>query len=898
MKFNFKHSKLSKSISFIVFGSVLLGSVQTYAQIEEIIVTANKREQSTQDLASSINVVTAKTLEDYSILTFEEIQEYTSGLDLNRINARNQTFSIRGITQDPESGTNPSVDPYLNDVLIFGDIAFNNLYDTERVEVLKGPQGALQGRTSPAGSIQIYSKKADFESVNGYVQTVFADNDASNLQAAINIPLSDSLAIRVAGLHDNNDQEEVLNVITGNIQDFTSNSYRTSLSWEPRDDLRFYLTYQNQDQEILDSFPLEGSRDSGSIQLGPQVISTPCANLQAIQGNANGLDSCTTIDRDDNLALASFDDVSTSNVDVVTANVSFDVPGHTVDYIFGYYDSVKVNRQQNDNTFNLPLQNLVFQASFGIVNDTDYRTDQGTTTRRDFTSQEIRIQSNDNDRWNYLFGFYISDNNSSTEFESFSTDARFNPIPDPTTNPPIPIDPDPSLVIPEVFPDGLPGYMLSLSGNPIIEGVNFSTGGTIPVNNDVTALFTAHNFQINDQFEIDAAIRWQRNEAFRLNDIFLTGFNQQDNISVQGLSVTTDNPILNNPPAPLATAIGQIIDGTVGAITGDIIDRTLDGLAASFPIVGVSDEDSVTDVNAVTGSLSLKYYWSDNLTFFAAYNRGYRADGISIVPGFALGSDNLVHDEEFSNNFEFGFKSTFLDGSAQLNASVFTQNFDGYLGFQRDVLVNAPQGSPTNPIRRITGGIIFNGDATATGIDLDARLLITPNWSYGINLTYVNFEWDSGALRPCDIELDANGDAVNPDIIVNRCNVEGQRIAGAPDLTFNIFSEYFRQIGSVEGFIRGNARYVGSLSSTDPTFVTDGSAPPETEPYGLFNLFLGIRAPEGDWELAVWSKNLFNSQAETDVTSFGVGNFDPNADFREVRQVLQRTFGVTARYNF
>ena len=108
-----------------------------------------------------------------------------------------------------------------------------------------------------------------------------------------------------------------------------------------------------------------------------------------------------------------------------------------------------------------------------------------------------------------------SKQDTSTDFESWSTAARYIPLTSldfsrgffPAGVVPIPANP--AVVIPGLFPTGLPAYQLQYTGGHV-EGVNFATGGTIPFNSEITALFTAHNFKINDRLEIDAAIRWQR----------------------------------------------------------------------------------------------------------------------------------------------------------------------------------------------------------------------------------------------------------------------------------------------------------------------------------------------------------------------------------------------------
>ena len=123
--------------------------------LEEVIVTAQKRESTIQDIAATVNVVTGEDIDKFSSLSFADLQSQTAGLSLDTPNARSQTVSMRGVSVDAEAGTDATVDIYFNDQNVTTNVAFSQLYDLERVEVLRGPQGALQGRASPAGAITL-----------------------------------------------------------------------------------------------------------------------------------------------------------------------------------------------------------------------------------------------------------------------------------------------------------------------------------------------------------------------------------------------------------------------------------------------------------------------------------------------------------------------------------------------------------------------------------------------------------------------------------------------------------------------------------------------------------------------------------------------------------------------
>ncbi|MCB1842943.1 MAG: Plug domain-containing protein, partial [Halioglobus sp.] len=109
--------------------------------LEEVIVTAQKRAESVQDISATVNVVTGENIERFRAFTFSDLQQQTAGLTLVSPNSRNSEISLRGISVDPESGAQQAVDVYWNDAIVRPDVAFTQLYDLQRVEVLRGPQG-------------------------------------------------------------------------------------------------------------------------------------------------------------------------------------------------------------------------------------------------------------------------------------------------------------------------------------------------------------------------------------------------------------------------------------------------------------------------------------------------------------------------------------------------------------------------------------------------------------------------------------------------------------------------------------------------------------------------------------------------------------------------------------
>jgi outer membrane receptor protein involved in Fe transport len=263
-----KFGSAIKPLALAVAGTSLLMSATGQAQdlvLEEVVVTAQKRSESVQDVAASITALQGEALQEFNVFEFSQVEDLTPGLTLNDSSVRNQTISLRGLTYDSEGTANPVVDAYWNGIPVRTDVAFGQLYDIERIEVLRGPQGTLQGQTSPGGAIMISTRKADLVEMNGQMQTSFADNERFNTQFGINVPLiEDQLAVRVAGNYDEHEMQGVKNIYTGTTQSSRGKGGRLSVAWQPTDRFSANFTYEYDEQDANDFKDMYGSDALGN----------------------------------------------------------------------------------------------------------------------------------------------------------------------------------------------------------------------------------------------------------------------------------------------------------------------------------------------------------------------------------------------------------------------------------------------------------------------------------------------------------------------------------------------------------------------------------------------------------------------------------------------------------
>jgi iron complex outermembrane receptor protein len=170
--------------------------------VEELYVTATKREESLQDVPISMSALNAEFLEDSGLTSFSQLQEYVPNLTINPVtDTRGTVIRIRGIGS---AGSNAGIDPSVG-VFIDGiyqgraGMSVGDLLDIERVEVLRGPQGTLYGKNTAAGLINIISKRPVYE-WESIAEGVFGNYDNYEVRASVNVPILDEhLAARFSG---------------------------------------------------------------------------------------------------------------------------------------------------------------------------------------------------------------------------------------------------------------------------------------------------------------------------------------------------------------------------------------------------------------------------------------------------------------------------------------------------------------------------------------------------------------------------------------------------------------------------------------------------------------------------------------------------------------------------
>lgn len=247
---NFAHYRVSSTwlcVTVVALG--LLVAPQLHAQegskvLEEVIVTAQKREQSLQSLSISVTALDKEALSRAGITDISRLELVSPGVTYAFI-GHDAKINIRGANSDNTFEDHSSIAGAFIDGVYQPRAAQQRLgyFDVSRIEVLKGPQGTLYGRNTFAGAINIYTNGASLEGADFGFDVTAARFNKIRTEAYVNVPVSDSFALRIAGVTESSDGW-VRNVGDGDdlgIDD--QRNFRISALWEPNDDVSVVARY-------------------------------------------------------------------------------------------------------------------------------------------------------------------------------------------------------------------------------------------------------------------------------------------------------------------------------------------------------------------------------------------------------------------------------------------------------------------------------------------------------------------------------------------------------------------------------------------------------------------------------------------------------------------------------
>ncbi len=345
------------------------------AVIEEIVVTAQKREQNAQEVGIAINALTGEQMEQLGYANAQQVTAMAPGVHTVQPNGEaNYALAIRGVaTSDFTTNVESPIAVYLDEVYIsqMSGTGFM-LYDMERVEILKGPQGTLYGRNATGGLAHFVTKKPS-EELDGYVRLTAGKYDQFKFEGAVGGPLSDTLMARLS-ISTNDHDPYIRNRIGRDLNDGNEQAARLQLLWSPSDSVDVLLNVRGMDQDIDTGF-FEHVTSAVPGQLTPTLVN----------------DVLGYIDNDGDVYAGDYDAPGFNDLETrgYTATVNWDLENFTFTSITDY-STVERDYIEDSDASPVPLFNFFLN------------------TDAEQFSQEFRLQG-ETEGMNWVAGFYYMD---------------------------------------------------------------------------------------------------------------------------------------------------------------------------------------------------------------------------------------------------------------------------------------------------------------------------------------------------------------------------------------------------------------------------------------------------------------------------------------------------------
>jgi iron complex outermembrane recepter protein len=286
------------------------------AELEEIIVTARRKEENLQDVPQTITAVSGTSLQKLNILKFDDLDKVVAGLQLNSTGSFGSSVSARGVTYQIASSATSTVTQYLNDAPIVANAIFQAIYDVGQIEVLRGPQGTLRGTSSPSGSITFTTKRPDLNGYGAFADISVTNQSGRNLQGGVNLPIiPGKLAVRLAGLVDENNNGGIRSVNNRFDPQSKTDSERITVRFEPTENIAANVMYQYMSRRDI---------GYGLAEFGPGGSGGPNA-----PANYNG----PPLGQFDRLTAADLPSDNRNVVDILNGQFQWSFAGQQLNYI-------------------------------------------------------------------------------------------------------------------------------------------------------------------------------------------------------------------------------------------------------------------------------------------------------------------------------------------------------------------------------------------------------------------------------------------------------------------------------------------------------------------------------------------------------------------------------------
>lgn len=797
----------SAQVRQAVIATLAFAAAPTFAQqtaandeggrtIENIIVTAQKREQSLQDVPIVVTAVSEQLLQDTGVKDIKDLTVLTPGLTVTSTSSEASTTArIRGVGT---VGDNPGLESSVG-VVIDGvyrprnGVGFGDLGELERIEVLKGPQGTLFGKNTSAGVINVVTKRPS-QDFSSQVEVTAGNYGALEGSASINGGLSEGVAARLFVAA--RERDGFLDVNTGrgprtetqdNDRDVAT--VRGQLLFEPSDalDIRLVGDYSERDESCC-----------GGVQTFRAPI--PAGVIDRLAGGKGLNTPADAFDREVFLNRSTEQSIE-------------DLGGSAeINYDFGVAALTSVTAYRTWESVN--AQDIEFSAADVWHRDPD--GNQATDFKQ--ISQELRL-AGETDMLSWLVGgFFAREDLDSrqqlqygTQYGEYLTELVRDNIRA------IALAQGAPLATAEATANGaaalFAGYSAAGGGYP----AGLGSRDLHEQESTSWALFTNNSIRFTDALELTLGVRYTHEEK-DLETLYRNTHNGGACTVLRG--------------APIPTTLNAFYGIGCGAFTDPLFTAINNGTGRNSQSL---------EENEWSGTAKFAFRFTDEVMTYLSYARGYKAGGFNLdrvrQPGpgettvsarTALPDLNTHFDKELVDSYELGVKTQWFGNSLLLNASVFYQD---YADFQ------------LNTFDGVQFLVTSLDQVTSEGVDLDI-VWFTP-------LEQLSFQ---GGVTYADTQIEDQAKLGRADLFAP--TREDDRMSFAPEWSGSL-SATFEQPLSNDLIWRTNvgAKYTSEYntgSNLHPEKMQDAMT--------LVNARTGLGAEDESWMIEIWAQNLSDEE--------------------------------------
>jgi iron complex outermembrane recepter protein len=835
MKTHFKPSAIAVAVAASQFFLLDATPVSAQPMLEEVVVTARKREESLMDAPLSVTAVAGQNMDEQGITNIEQLSAQVPGLQVGRA-AQTSGIFIRGIGSGINKSFEQSAGMYVDGIYQSRSRQFTqSLVDLQQVEVLRGPQGTLFGKNTIAGAIKVETATTD--AGEEFFGSVTVDYEPEYETARGTVVLSgsptDTLGARLAVRYQESDGYVENQVWDRDEAQKEDTMARLSLAWEPTDSLRIvgkvsYTDMESEGVEVVN--PVADFSLLQDVQAGNSALSLFSVVGTIAAGAVPGYEAATgSREYDTWSANTRYNNGDSEKTESSQASLRFDweLGDYTVTGLTGYTD------------FEFSQDHDVDFHGGNVAHDLDGE-------ELDMFSQELRIASNFDGPFNFIAGLYYEEQDLFVTTDVFldgSLGGVFGQLPASSLNPALPDLPLSALGINSLWN----GSVLA-PGTPLVgaELIDIGRAPTFDQDTETKAVFGEVSYDLADTLTLELGLRYSEDSKDADKDVSLT-------VGPPGGSQVAINPD--------GSATG-VIDPLQTALLAAAMGAALN----TYP----HDQSLSRDEDHLDPAVRLRWEPTDDTMAYVSWSEGYKSGGINFSPDTAnpdgTPGPGTEYEDEAAEAWEIGVRTTTWDGRARISGTLFRTEIS-------DLQVTSFQGTTFN--------VGNAAEMTSQGVELEVQAAITDELELGGSLSYLDAEYDNFEGGPATIQQQAAGQGTQ--------DLSGETLPYAPEWSGTLYADYRTQIsGNWMMMARLNLNYKDEFF-TSP----DLSETSLQDSYVKVDARLAFATIDDRWELAIYGRNL------TDETTYTFSLNAPLSAGIQASWVEEpRVIGAQVRYKF